>query len=235
MTVIWFAFFLTICLPRTRANKDIETELNEIRKEIRELRMENQALGIIVKRQENEIRELHVRIENQDPRNDLDKTKGSPSDPNEMSEPSSISNRKRLVGTNSPIAFYAYMSKPEQNPSNHHMVIFDVIKTNVGGGYNGHSGMFTAPVAGIYVFTWTIYTGNHGRCGFGIYVNDNIMGSTFGETDDVAGDYDSDSGTIAVALNAHDDVYIRTLEACTTFIESIRVNTRTTFAGWKLN
>ncbi|XP_062603240.1 complement C1q-like protein 4 [Saccostrea cucullata] len=164
--------------------------------------------------------------------------KKSASDQNEI-EPSSISNGKRLVnvGTtgNNPVAFYAYMSKSEQNPSNHHMIIFDVIKSNFGGGYNGHSGTFTAPVAGIYVFTWTIYTGDHGRCEYGIYVNDDILSSTFGETDDVGADYDSDSGTIVVALNAHDDVYIRSLMACTTFIESIRWYTRTSFAGWKLD
>ncbi|XP_061167321.1 cerebellin-3-like [Saccostrea echinata] len=148
---------------------------------------------------------------------------------------SSMSKGKRQIGSGTPIAFYAYMSKSEHNPSNHHMLIFDTIKTNLGGGYNRHSGMFSAPVAGLYVFTWTIYTGEHGKTAFAIYVNDDIVSSCFGETDGNSRDYDSETGTIVVPLNQHDDVYIRSVMACTTYIPSIDWHARTTFAGWKLD
>lgn len=144
-----------------------------------------------------------------------------------------FSNSKRLTST--PVAFYAYMSASQNPPSIHHTLIFDVIKTNIGGGYKKHSGMFSAPVAGVYVLTWTIYSGDHGKTAFGIYVNDDMVCSTFGETDDDNGDYDSDTGVIVVSLNQYDDVFIRSIITCSTTIASFTWNTRTTFAGWKLD
>lgn len=56
-----------------------------------------------------------------------------------------------LQGTptvNSPIGFYAYLSQNDNNPGIHHIQIFDVKLTNVGGGYNSFSDMFTAPKDG---------------------------------------------------------------------------------------
>lgn len=132
------------------------------------------------------------------------------------------------------VGFYAYMSSAEQSPSVHHTLIFDEVKTNAGGGYNQFSGMFTAPSSGLYVFTWTIYTGNHGQTGFYIYVNHEVLGATWGETDGVARDFDSDSGSMVVSLNANDNVYIRSARACSTYVVSDE-GARTSFAGWRLN
>ena len=53
-------------------------------------------------------------------------------------------------------------------------VIFDVVKTNVGGEYDE----FTAPSPGVYVFTWIIYTGNYGQSRFHIYVNHDVFDTT---------------------------------------------------------
>lgn len=145
-----------------------------------------------------------------------------------------FSNGKRIT-TSTPVAFYAYLSTSENAPSNRHTLVFDVIKTNIGRGYNKHSGVFTAPTTGVYVLSWTIYTGDHGRCAFGIYANDDVVCSTFGETDDDKGDYDAETGVIVVSLNQNDVVFIRSIMTCTTRIESGTWNTKTTFAGWKLD
>lgn len=126
------------------------------------------------------------------------------------------------------------MSSAEPNPSIHLTLISDEVKTNVGGGYNEFSGTFTAPSSGLYVFTWTIYTGSHGITGFHIYVNHDVFGATFGETDNNQDDFDSDSGSIVVSLNANDNVYIRSARDCSTYVISDK-GARTTFAGWRLN
>lgn len=91
----------------------------------------------------------------------------------------------------------------------------------------------------MYVFAWTIYTGDNGKTYFDIPVNNSIYGSTFGETDNVCCDYDSDSGTIVVSLNHGDTVYIRSSLPATTNVQSSlndrHESEKTTFAGWKLN
>ena len=87
------------------------------------------------------------------------------------------------------VAFYAYMSQNKPNPSLHHALIFGVVKTKVGGRYDEFSGMFTTPSPGVYVFTWTIYTGNYGQTRFHkIYVNHDVFYTTYGETDNTHSD-----------------------------------------------
>jgi hypothetical protein len=125
------------------------------------------------------------------------------------------------------------MSHDEPKPSLHHSLIFDVVKTNLGGGYDEYSGTFTTPSSGVYVFTWTIYTGFQGETSFQIYVNHDVVGGTFGDTDAIH-DLDSDSGTVVVSLNARDHVYIRSAMTCITDVLSSE-RLRTSFAGWKLN
>ena len=133
------------------------------------------------------------------------------------------------------VALYACMSQKEPNPSLHHALIFDVVKPNVGDGYDEFSGMFTAPSPGVYVSTWTIYKGNHGQTRFHkIYVNHDVFDTTYGETDNNHSDYDSDSGSMAVSLNASHHVYFRSAMSCTTFVHSNNNFARSTFAGKNL-
>ncbi|CAC5381384.1 unnamed protein product [Mytilus coruscus] len=40
------------------------------------------------------------------------------------------------------VAFYAYMSKPQNNPGARHTLVFDVLRTNIYSGYNGATGIF---------------------------------------------------------------------------------------------
>ncbi|XP_034310969.2 complement C1q-like protein 3 [Magallana gigas] len=132
-----------------------------------------------------------------------------------------------------PVAFYAYMSKSEPTPSNHHALVFDVLKTNLGNGYNKYSGTFVAPYAGTYVFTWTININPHGAHWINLMVNDAVVGGTLADTQ-VTGDFDSDSNTAVVVLSQGDSVILRTTSASDT--ANIHVDSRafTTFAGWRL-
>ncbi|XP_052678290.1 complement C1q tumor necrosis factor-related protein 3-like [Crassostrea angulata] len=57
-----------------------------------------------------------------------------------------------------PIAFQSSLTKTLQNLKNQETVIFDKISLNEGKAYDNISGIFTAPLDGIYSFTWTIST-----------------------------------------------------------------------------
>lgn len=55
------------------------------------------------------------------------------------------------------VAFYAYMSK-SQRPVvviQHHVYVFDVVRTNVGNAYHSSTGVFTVPESGEYVLIWS--------------------------------------------------------------------------------
>lgn len=237
------------------ANVNVENELMEIRtilnrqeKEIIALRDENRALRGDVRKMAVEIDTLknrdNPRLKNSEEFTIArdDDIKGNNSSDKMITR--IVSDQVTLKGemerhrsmrlSPEPVAFYAYMSASEPNPSLHHALVFDVIKTNVGGGYNQLSGMFSAPSSGLYVFTWTIYTGDHGQTDFRIYVNHDEVVGTWGETDNNQHDNDSDSGSMVVSLNAHDNVYIRSSMACTTYVIS-NAGATTTFAGWRLN
>ncbi|CAG2230649.1 C1QL [Mytilus edulis] len=76
------------------------------------------------------------------------------------------------------VAFYSYMSKSEYNPSAHHILIYDVSVTNVGSGYNQVTGIFIAPISGVYVFIWVtrVYDGEYPT---ELMINNAVYGVTF--------------------------------------------------------
>nr|XP_034307441.1 complement C1q tumor necrosis factor-related protein 3 [Crassostrea gigas] len=57
-----------------------------------------------------------------------------------------------------PIAFQSSLTKTLQNLKNQETVIFDKVSLNEGSAYDNISGIFTAPLDGIFSFTWTILT-----------------------------------------------------------------------------
>ena len=104
------------------------------------------------------------------------------------------------------VAFYARMSSDDQNPSAHHTLIFDNVHTNVGSGYNGITGIFTAPQEGIYVFTWVIrmVAAEHST---ELMHNNDVLGATFLRAKN--GDDGSVSGTVVTHLTKGDVVFVR--------------------------
>ena len=56
------------------------------------------------------------------------------------------------------VAFHATLSNDLVNYPNKKPVIFNNVKVNVGGGYDGTTGIFTCPESGVYVFDWSVLT-----------------------------------------------------------------------------
>ena len=238
------------------ASLDLENELKEIRtilarqereiqnlqSENRDLRSENRVLQADMRRMVTEIENLktdnflrtELMSQNEELReNNRNEVLKSRILNTEADKKSKIERPRTIRLALEPLAFYAYMENNEHNPSNHHPIIFNHVQTNEGHGYNELSGVFTAPNPGVYFFTWTIYSGGHGVTRFHIYVNNGVLGYTFGNTDGTD-NYDSNSGSMVVRLNTHDSVYIRSGMDCTTSIISNSYYGRSTFAGWKL-
>ncbi|XP_062605008.1 complement C1q-like protein 3 [Saccostrea cucullata] len=55
-------------------------------------------------------------------------------------------------------AFTALLSGLNNNYGSGQTIVYDNVKVNTGGCYSGSNGIFTAPVAGIYFFSWSTMT-----------------------------------------------------------------------------
>lgn len=106
------------------------------------------------------------------------------------------------------IAFYAYLSDSVRSPCVHQTLIFRTVITNVGGSYNRHSGVFTAPVSGVYVFNWNIYSGFWGDITSELMVNSSRKGGRRSDSRVTKEDHSS-SGCIVVNIKKGDVVFIR--------------------------
>ncbi|XP_062607178.1 complement C1q-like protein 3 [Saccostrea cucullata] len=115
---------------------------------------------------------------------------------------------KRLIHHGSAIegiGFYAYMSSDEPDPRGHHTLVYDVTQTNYGNGYNKDTGVFTAPMGGLYSFTWSTRVECHLAHTTDLVINAKIMGSTYAYCG-----FNTVTGHVVAAVNQGDVVFMRT-------------------------
>ncbi|XP_062605666.1 uncharacterized protein LOC134267483 [Saccostrea cucullata] len=126
------------------------------------------------------------------------------------------------------IAFNAYITKRlhlhRNTPVN---VVYDGVYYNVGNAYNPHSGFFTAPSDGLYVFTWTSFI--NVRKIFDAQILLNGVQKGYGNCNNEANPgYENCANTVPLVLKAGDKVNIRTTNA------NELVETWSSFKGWKV-
>ena len=133
----------------------------------------------------------------------------------------------------STVAFYAYMNVAETNIGTHHPLIFDVPVTNYGNGYNKHTGIFTAPQSGVYVFSFTIFPDRGSSIAVNIYRNSEVVGQVYSYIS--SPDFSGTSMVAVLSMTIGDVTFIRT-SPTTTSSGSIYSdgNVKSSFAGWKI-
>jgi hypothetical protein len=127
------------------------------------------------------------------------------------------------------------MSSDEDHPGKHHTLIFDVVRTNAGNGYNKFSGLFTAPVSGLYTLTGSIMMNGPGAyASYEIIKNAEIVGTLFIDADH-SHEYRSSSTTVIVSLQVGDILFVRT---SSTYAPHGNVQSnafaRSHVAGWRI-
>lgn len=131
-------------------------------------------------------------------------------------------------------AFYAYMSNKENNPGRHHTIIFDHVITNYGNAYNQYTGIFTAPIPGLYVFSYAITADNEASIPVEVVKNAQVIGSSITYT---SSNYrHNTASTVVIELSAGDSCFIRTssTRSPSGHIYS-GTNARSSLAGWLIS
>jgi len=112
--------------------------------------------------------------------------------------------------------------------------MFKVVDTCIGDGYNNHDGIFDVPVAGIYVFTFTIYANYHHYVRTELVIDGQVKTAALADADEI-GDYHTSTATIVISANAGDHVFVRRADQyseCNVLSNFDRA--LSTFSGWLL-
>ena len=114
------------------------------------------------------------------------------------------------------IAFHASLSSVIRGTTNGQTIVFDQVDTNLGGGYNGITGVFTAPLAGTYVFSLTFfmyYSSQYVSSGYLYIMQNNVQSIRVRLQLDSNVNENSASGTTVLSLNKGDQVNVQVSSA----------------------
>ena len=106
---------------------------------------------------------------------------------------------------------------------------FERSVTNLGGGWDGRAGVFTAPEVGTYHFTWTALSPDRSELRLGLTMNGLEMASSWADSQG----YQSSSGSLVLSLRRGDEISLEISEG--EVFESRSSNRGyTTFTGYKI-
>ncbi|XP_053395902.1 complement C1q tumor necrosis factor-related protein 3-like [Mercenaria mercenaria] len=114
------------------------------------------------------------------------------------------------------VAFFAKLGQEKTHLGVEQTIVFDDVVTNIDGtnspvSYNRHTGVFTAPVNGLYVFSTTILSSYHSTSHFRYYLNNAPLTIMYVHGNTSSG-WDSASQTVVLSLSRGDAVSVKNTE-----------------------
>ncbi|XP_060606622.1 uncharacterized protein LOC132758931 [Ruditapes philippinarum] len=127
------------------------------------------------------------------------------------------------------VAFQAILSATTiPNIGLHQKIVYDSVHLNLGGGYHHLSGIFIAPVSGIYLFCTSILAEHYADIDVGIVKNGIQLAGAYAVSAGQSS-YDQGSASVAVQLNVGDEVWVGNLWPANTQIHGRGMHT--SFSG----
>merc|ERR1712002_459556 len=126
------------------------------------------------------------------------------------------------------VAFSAGLSHHEYLQENQ-KVKYDTIFSNVGGGYDSTTGIFTCPVPGIYVFQFHALSHSDSNMWLELHHNYNYVASIWGHVDN---DYAAAGNSVILRLAKNDQVYVLTGDTTDLYGQPLEVYG--TFTGYMI-
>ncbi|KAH3805786.1 hypothetical protein DPMN_134094 [Dreissena polymorpha] len=146
--------------------------------------------------------------------------------------------QSRQVAEGTEIAFYAHVSQyiPHQGAGQvirFDQVITSIDSTNSAAGYSAVTGIFTAPVDGLYVFSTTLMTHEDHAAHYMIY-KENTAVCTLLVNGSNGHQYDSASCNVVLVLTKGQSVSVRHFESIDHALEGAYYGGQSTFSGFLL-
>ncbi|XP_052784298.1 complement C1q-like protein 4 [Mya arenaria] len=122
---------------------------------------------------------------------------------------------RRQLAEGTEVAFFAEVSHNVDHLGKGQAIIFDKVMTNIDstgstGGYHGASGVFTAPLAGLYVFSATVMSNYNHSFHAVIYKEQTPLSTMW--IHGGAKSHDSSSNTVVVSLAQGEEVTVRHID-----------------------
>ncbi|KAK3599001.1 hypothetical protein CHS0354_007457 [Potamilus streckersoni] len=143
----------------------------------------------------------------------------------------SLENRKRQPGIQH-VAFHAYQ-RDSRSYSFHEILQYEIEEVNVGGGFNHFDSIFSVPVTGVYIFTWTIVPNLSSYVQAELIINGVVKGNAYAESNEIHNVHPT-TGIVVAQANKGDHVFVRRGEHSASIVKSDDIYQRTTFSGWLL-
>ncbi|XP_045177014.2 complement C1q-like protein 4 [Mercenaria mercenaria] len=134
------------------------------------------------------------------------------------------------VVSDNQVAFSASLTGDMTSVPNHRIIIFNEVQTNVGGAYNGKTGIFVCKIPGVYVFYWVTTNKDRTWMDSELVINGEKRGQTFSDAGN-HDDYSVASNIVVAELRFGDQVWIR---SGTWHNGNLAGSHRTSFSGWIL-
>lgn len=141
-----------------------------------------------------------------------------------------ILRKSRQAENDAPVAFFAALSDHLTHAGVLQNIPFDVVITNEGSAYTAHSGVFTAPISGLYVFSSTLTSYPHNGAKFSFLKNGSPLTHMHPHSNDDSPAYDTSSQTIVLKLMKGDGISVANRNSD----ESLSGNKLSIFSGFLL-
>lgn len=115
-------------------------------------------------------------------------------------------NRARRAENEVPVAFFASLTQHLGSLGENQSIPFDRVLTNIGNAYHSTSGIFIAPVTGIYVLSLTMLSFGDAQASYRLLMNGSVVVPIYHQP--ATGGYDSASATVVLQLAQGDDVRV---------------------------
>ncbi|KAK3586785.1 hypothetical protein CHS0354_016960 [Potamilus streckersoni] len=128
------------------------------------------------------------------------------------------------------VAFYTTLSTTISNLGEHHPIICNTVITNIGAAYHPHTGIFIAPLDGVYVFHVSAMSEPRKWRFFELVKDGDIMQLILPDALNIHS-HQTDSHTAVLQLQQGNEVWLRTGQLAS---GEIHGNGLSSFAGWLL-